>query len=54
MAAPFIDTARITVKSGKGGNGVVAFHREKYMANGGPDGGDGGRGGDIEIGRAHV
>ena len=49
MAAPFIDTARITVKSGKGGNGVVAFHREKYMANGGPDGGDGGRGGDIVV-----
>ena len=47
MAAPFIDTARITVKSGKGGNGVVAFHREKYMANGGPDGGDGGQGGSI-------
>ena len=49
MAAPFIDTARITVKSGNGGNGVVAFHREKYIANGGPDGGDGGRGGDIVV-----
>ena len=49
MAAPFIDTARITVKSGKGGNGVVAFHREKYMANGGPDGGDGGRGGNVVV-----
>jgi len=47
MANTFIDTARITVKSGAGGNGAVAFHREKYVAAGGPDGGDGGRGGDI-------
>ncbi|MTS96356.1 GTPase ObgE [Pseudoflavonifractor sp. BIOML-A1] len=45
----FIDTARITVKSGAGGNGVVSFHREKYVAAGGPDGGDGGRGGDVII-----
>ncbi|RKI66260.1 GTPase ObgE [bacterium 1xD42-67] len=49
MAAPFIDTAKITVRSGNGGNGVVSFHREKYVANGGPDGGDGGRGGDIVV-----
>ena len=49
MAASFVDKARITVKAGKGGNGVVAFHREKYIASGGPDGGDGGRGGDIII-----
>ena len=49
MAAPFIDTARITVRSGNGGNGAVAFHREKYIANGGPDGGDGGRGGNIVV-----
>ena len=47
MAAPFVDTAKITVRSGNGGNGVVSFHREKYVANGGPDGGDGGRGGDV-------
>jgi GTP-binding protein len=47
MAAPFIDTAHITVRAGNGGNGAVAFHREKYVANGGPDGGDGGRGGDV-------
>ncbi|MFI3249793.1 MAG: GTPase ObgE [Eubacteriales bacterium] len=47
MAAPFVDTARITVRSGNGGNGVVSFHREKYVNAGGPDGGDGGRGGDI-------
>lgn len=43
----FIDTARITVRAGDGGGGAVAFHREKYVAAGGPDGGDGGRGGDI-------
>ncbi len=43
----FIDTANITVTAGKGGNGVVSFHREKYVAAGGPDGGDGGRGGDV-------
>ena len=47
MASSFIDKARITVKAGNGGNGVVAFHREKYVAAGGPDGGDGGRGGSI-------
>ncbi len=45
--AQFIDTAKITVRSGSGGNGAVAFHREKYVAAGGPDGGDGGRGGDV-------
>mgnify|MGYP000679074229 CR=1 FL=1 len=43
----FVDTAKILVKSGKGGNGAVSFHREKYVAAGGPDGGDGGRGGDV-------
>ena len=47
MANQFIDTARITVRAGSGGNGAVAFHREKYVAAGGPDGGDGGRGGNI-------
>ena len=47
MATTFIDKARITVRAGNGGNGVVAFHREKYVAAGGPDGGDGGRGGSI-------
>ena len=47
MATTFIDKARITVRAGNGGNGAVAFHREKYVAAGGPDGGDGGKGGDI-------
>ncbi len=49
MANQFIDTARITVRSGDGGNGAVSFHREKYVAAGGPDGGDGGRGGNIVL-----
>ena len=43
----FADRATIIIKSGKGGNGHVSFRREKYVPNGGPDGGDGGRGGDI-------
>lgn len=43
----FIDKARIYIKAGNGGNGAIAFHREKYVAAGGPDGGDGGRGGDV-------
>ena len=43
----FIDRATIFVKAGNGGNGAVSFHREKYVAAGGPDGGDGGRGGDV-------
>jgi len=43
----FIDKAKITIKAGDGGNGAVSFHREKYVAAGGPDGGDGGKGGDV-------
>ena len=45
----FIDKVKITVKAGNGGNGAVAFHREKYVAAGGPDGGDGGKGGNIVL-----
>jgi GTP-binding protein len=45
----FIDEAVITVRSGKGGNGCVSFRREKYIPKGGPDGGDGGRGGDVVL-----
>ena len=43
----FIDIAKIKIVSGKGGDGKVGFHREKYVAAGGPDGGDGGRGGSV-------
>ncbi|AEM78435.1 LOW QUALITY PROTEIN: GTP1/OBG sub domain protein [Thermoanaerobacter wiegelii Rt8.B1] len=43
----FIDTARIYIKAGDGGNGIISFRREKYVAYGGPDGGDGGKGGDV-------
>lgn len=42
-----IDYVKIKVKAGNGGNGIVSFRREKYVANGGPDGGDGGRGGNV-------
>ena len=45
----FIDRIEIYVKAGNGGNGAVAFHREKYVSHGGPDGGDGGRGGNIVL-----
>jgi len=45
----FIDRARIVLKAGNGGNGAVSFHREKYVAAGGPDGGDGGNGGSIYL-----
>ena len=46
-AIMFADRAKILIKSGKGGDGHVSFRREIFVANGGPDGGDGGRGGDI-------
>ena len=43
----FVDTAKIRVRAGKGGNGAVSFHQEKFVNAGGPDGGDGGRGGNV-------
>ena len=43
----FVDIAKIHLKAGDGGNGAVSFRREKYVSAGGPDGGDGGKGGDI-------
>ncbi|WP_341760320.1 GTPase ObgE [Candidatus Endowatersipora endosymbiont of Watersipora subatra] len=43
----FLDQAKIYIRSGKGGAGCISFHREKYLEYGGPDGGDGGRGGDV-------
>ncbi len=45
----FVDKVKIFVKAGNGGNGAIAFHREKYVAQGGPDGGDGGTGGSIVL-----
>lgn len=45
----FIDEARLTVASGKGGDGCISFRREKYVPRGGPDGGDGGKGGDVVL-----
>src|SRR3954463_16713375 len=45
----FLDQAKVFLKSGDGGPGIVAFRREKFIEFGGPDGGDGGRGGDVVI-----
>ena len=45
----FVDTATIHIKAGDGGHGAVSFRREKYVASGGPDGGDGGKGGDVVL-----
>ncbi|MGI6262111.1 MAG: GTPase ObgE [Acutalibacteraceae bacterium] len=45
----FVDFAKISIRAGSGGNGAVSFHREKYVAAGGPDGGDGGRGGNVVL-----
>jgi len=50
----FIDQAEIYVRSGNGGNGMVHFHREKFVSRGGPDGGDGGKGGDVILEVRHT
>jgi GTPase involved in cell partitioning and DNA repair len=43
----FVDTAKVFIKAGKGGNGAISFRHEIYIPKGGPDGGDGGKGGDV-------
>ena len=45
----FLDLAKVTIRSGSGGNGCISFRREKFVEYGGPDGGDGGRGGDVIV-----
>ena len=45
----FVDEAKVTVRGGDGGNGCVSLHREKFVPRGGPDGGSGGKGGDIVL-----
>ena len=47
MVHMFVDSALVSVRAGKGGNGTVSFRHEKYVEMGGPDGGDGGRGGNV-------
>ena len=52
----FLDQAKIYIRSGDGGNGSLSFRREKFIEFGGPDGGDGGRGGDVyaELSLIHI
>ena len=47
MSSSFVDVVKVRLKAGNGGDGKVSFHREKFVQAGGPDGGDGGKGGDV-------
>ena len=50
----FLDLAKVFIRSGSGGAGAISFRREKFIEYGGPDGGDGGRGGSVSVSYTHL